>query len=68
MSDTQDYADLNGPLPDPGPRDGRHGEGDNWQYDEHGQMATSSDDKPVSAGRRRRALSRRHSKPTPDGR
>ncbi|MET4782506.1 hypothetical protein [Glaciihabitans sp. UYNi722] len=49
MSDSQDYADLNKPLPDPGPRDGKHGEGDNWEYGEHGQSETSSDDEPRPA-------------------
>ncbi len=51
MSDTQDYADLNKPLPDPGPRDGKHGEGDNWEYNEHGQTATTPDDKPRRGSR-----------------
>jgi hypothetical protein len=68
MSDTQDYADLNGPLPDPGPRDGRHGEGDNWEYDENGQTAISSDEGPGRAGRRRRLFSRKHRNSTTDGR
>jgi hypothetical protein len=69
MSDTQDYADLNGPLPDPGPRDGKHGEGDNWEYDENGQTATSADDGPARTGRRRRRIfSRNRRNSTTDGR
>lgn len=46
MSERQDWGEINKPLPDPGPRDGKHGEGANWDNDEQGQSAISPDDSP----------------------
>ncbi|MCU1557321.1 MAG: hypothetical protein JWN09_1316 [Microbacteriaceae bacterium] len=56
MSETQDFGELNKPLPDPGPRDGKHGEGDNWGYNEQGQSANSPDDTPRRRAAKRAAI------------